>query len=101
MQKNSNTGATATNDKSIKYSIENTTKVQNVPFYGALQDSSEHVNGPSVTRTSKTTENRVINKLSCNKEIVRIKKASKFYGSGNNKKQVLCNLDLSIREGDM
>ena len=36
-----------------------------------------------------------------NKDIVRIRKASKYYGPGDNKQQVLCSLDLTLREGDM
>ena len=37
----------------------------------------------------------------CNKEVVRIRKGFKFYGSRSNQKPVLNGLDLCLREGDM
>ena len=87
--------ATSENINRISYDVENAPKPQE--GYIAI----EQQNISSQTEISEMTENRHIDKLSHNKEIVRIRKASKFYGSGNNKQQVLSALDLSIREGDM
>ena len=87
--------ATSENINRISYEVENPPK----PQEGYI--ASEQQNISSQTEISEMTENRHIDKLSHNKEIVRIRKASKCYGSGNNKQQVLSTLDLSIREGDM
>ena len=87
--------ASSENINRISYDVDNAPKPQE--GYIAI----EQQNISSQTEISEMTENRHIGKLSHNKEIVRMRKASKFYGSGNNKHQVLSALDLSIREGDM
>ena len=95
-----------TNGKNYQNTTDKIERVQNVPTHlETLAKDSLEANGIEYnipeTQIPKTTENKVISKLSQPKEIVKIRKASKFYGSGSNKQQVLCSLDLSIREGDM
>ena len=57
---------------------------------------------PSATEGVEKIEEKISpQKDAGNKDIVRIRKASKYYGPGDNKQQVLCSLDLTLREGDM
>ena len=75
--------------------------VQTIPIVVPIQAIDTCITNSSISENAETVENVVINQVTSNKEVVRIRKASKFYGSGNNKQQVLCSLDLSLREGDM
>ena len=106
LRKDLKKGTNAINNKNYQNSTDKIEKIQNVPTHletlakDSLEATGLEYNIPA-SQVPKTTENKVINKLSQPKEIVKIRKASKFYGSGSNKQQVLCSLDLSIREGDM
>jgi len=57
---------------------------------------------PNATEGVEKFEEKIVPQEEAgNKDIVRIRKASKYYGPGDNKQQVLCSLDLTLREGDM
>ena len=75
--------------------------VQTIPIVVPNQEIDTCISNSSISENAETVDNVVINQVTSNKEVVRIRKASKFYGSGNNKQQVLCSLDLSLREGEI
>ena len=101
LRKTLKNGTNANKEIMYQNSNEHVNKIHNVPLCPQAYEGNEGENISSQAQISKPTENKSINNLSHKKEIVRIRKASKFYGSGSNKQQVLCSLDMSIREGDM
>ena len=97
----SKTVITNDNERDLQKSYTAIEKMGKEPVSRKIQaDDVYIINSCAIANVEKNID-KVVNQLPCNKDIVKIRKASKFYGSGNNKKPVLSSLDLSIKEGDM